>query len=197
MSPETVTRTIQLILAPVVMLSACSIFVGGLLSHYAAINARIRTMARERFELIRDRRDADALVAERLAEIDVQLPALLQRHGLVHHSLLAAYVGILILVGSMCVIALSAVVAADWLVSLVLALFVSGILAVLVSVVLISMEVRTSQRAIAFEVERVLRLRPEPASVTPGPSTGTVLLKADGAQPPLRKTPSIISGDHP
>ena len=173
MSAETVTRTIQLILAPVVMLSACSIFVGGLLSHYAAINDRIRALAHERFELLRGPRD-DRLVAERLEEIDVQLPALLRRHGLVQHALLAAYLGILILVASMCVIALSATVSAEWLVSLVLAMFVVGILAVLLSVVLISVEVRTSQQAIGFEVQRVLLLRHGPAAVTRAAPAETV-----------------------
>jgi Protein of unknown function (DUF2721) len=179
MSAETVTRTIQLILAPVVMLSACSIFVGGLLSHYAALNARIRMLAHERLDLLRGASDADRLVAERLAEIDVQLPELLRRHGLVHHALLAAYLGVLILVASMCVIAFSAAVDADWLVSLVLALFVSGLLAVLASVVLISLEVRTSQRAIAFEVQRVLHLGREAASVTYDPSTETALITSE------------------
>jgi hypothetical protein len=33
-SPESIGRTIQLILAPVVMFSACSLFVGGMLNHY-------------------------------------------------------------------------------------------------------------------------------------------------------------------
>lgn len=168
MSAETVTRTIQLILAPVVLLSACSIFVGGLLSHYEAINARMRTMVRERLELLRAATDASSLLAERLGEIDAQLPQLLHRHGLVHHALLAAYLGILILVASMCTIALSAISAAEWLVALVLAMFVMGILAMLVSVVLIALEVRTSQRSVSFEVERVLRLVGEPPSVTPG-----------------------------
>src|SRR5579859_706139 len=53
MSVEAITRMIQLILAPVVLVSACAIFVGGLLSHYEAINARMRSMARERLELVR------------------------------------------------------------------------------------------------------------------------------------------------
>src|SRR5215467_5847253 len=162
MSAETVTRTIQLILAPVVMVSACAIFVGGLLSHYEAINGRMRTMARERLEILRNPVDGDRFLAERLGELDVQLPQLLHRHALVHHSLLAAYFGILILVASMCAIAFSAVTAAEWLVALVLAMFVAGILAILLSVVLIALEVRTSQRAVAFEVQRVLRLGQEP-----------------------------------
>src|SRR5690348_9613720 len=166
MSVETITRTIQLILAPVVMVSACAVFVGGLLSHYEAINARMRTMARERLELLRGSIGGDRFLNERLAELDEQLPQLLQRHGLVHHALLAAYSGILILVASMCAIAFSAVTAAEWLVALVLAMFVGGILAILISIVLIALEVRISQRAVAFEVHRVLRLDQEPARVT-------------------------------
>jgi hypothetical protein len=166
MSVETITRTIQLILAPVVMVSACAIFVSGLLSHYEAINGRMRTMARERLELLRGSAGPNRFLNERVAELDVQLPQLLLRHALVHHALLAAYTGILVLVASMCAIAFSAVIAAEWLVALVLAMFVAGILAILVSVVLIALEVRISQRAVAFEVQRVLRLDEEPARVT-------------------------------
>ena len=90
----------------------------------------------------------------------------LQRHALVHHALLAAYLAILILVASMCAIAFSAVTAAEWLVAMVLAMFVAGILAILLSVVLIALEVRTSQRAVAFEVRRVLGFAGEPGRVT-------------------------------
>ena len=166
MSAETITRTIQLILAPVVMVSACAIFVGGLLSHYEAINARMRNMVRERLEILRTSLDADRFLQERLGELDAQLPQLLQRHALVHHALLAAYSAILIRVASMCAIAFSAVTAAEWLVALVLAMFVAGILAMLGSVVLIALEVRISQRAVGFEVRRVLRLEREGARVT-------------------------------
>jgi Protein of unknown function (DUF2721) len=166
MSAETITRTIQLILAPVVMVSACAIFVGGLLSHYEAINGRMRSMVRERLEILRTMAAGDHFTTERLAELDGQLPQLLQRHALVHHALLAAYSGILILVASMCAIAFSAVTQTEWLVALVLAMFVAGILAILLSVVLIALEVRTSQQAVTFEVQRVLRLTDEPGRVT-------------------------------
>ena len=165
MSAETVTRTIQLILAPVVMVSACAIFVGGLLSHYEAINARMRSMARERLDLVRTSGQDDAFATERLSEIDLQLPLLLHRHGLVHHSLLAAYLCILILVASMCTIAFSAVSAADWLVILVIAMFVTGIAALLVSVIFIALEVRTSRQAVSYEVRRVLHVGQLPAGV--------------------------------
>ena len=175
MSAEAIMRTIQLILAPVVMVSAWAIFVGGLLSHYEAINGRMRSMARERLELLRTSAEADRFVNERLAELDTQLPQLVERHALVHHSLLAAYTGILILVASMCAIAFSAVVAAEWLVGLVLAMFVGGILAMLLSVILIALEVRTSRRAVTFEVQRVLRIAGPPVRVTRTDLAGTVV----------------------
>jgi len=44
-------------------------------------------------------------------------------------------------------------------------MFVADILAILLSVVLIASGVRTSPRAVAGEVQRVLRLRTEPARV--------------------------------
>jgi hypothetical protein len=198
-SAETVTRTIQLILAPVVLLSACSIFVGGLLSHYEAINARMRAMVRERLEILRGPNERDLLSTERLAEIDIQLPQLLHRHGLVHHALLAAYVGILILVASMCAIAFSAVSQADWLVTLVLALFVTGILAILVSVLLIALEVQMSRRAVSFEVDRVLHLEQAPSRVTPAPpgETDSVHTNGKGAFQTYHPSPSFQSEDHP
>ena len=48
MNAEMVARIIQLILAPVVMISACAILESGLLGHYASINARLRNMTHER-----------------------------------------------------------------------------------------------------------------------------------------------------
>ena len=174
MSAETVTRTIQLILAPVVMVSACAIFVGGLLAHYEAINLRMRTMTRERLDLLRNFTIADHFNSERLVELDVQLPQLLRRHALVHHALLSAYTGMLILVASMCAIALSAVTATDWLVTVVLAMFVAGILAMLASVIWIAMEVRISQQTVAYEVHSVLQLAAPSERVTPTHGAETV-----------------------
>ena len=121
MSPEAIGRTIQLILAPVVMFSACSVFVGGVLNHYTSVGDRIRALTRERLELLRDRRSA--LSRERLDEIDTQLPELLHRHRLIHHALLAVYTSIGILVLTMCVIALTATIPAEWVGPLVYGVF--------------------------------------------------------------------------
>jgi hypothetical protein len=164
MTTEEVTRTIQLILAPVVMVSACSIFVGGLLGHYAAVNDRLRGLTRERLDLLRRLRGTTAEAAqqaidsERVAEIDEQLPDLLRRHRLVHHAVLAVYSAILILIATMVVIAITATLSASWVAVVVLAAFIAGVLAMLAGVLFTAVEIRVSQRAIAFEVERVTRL---------------------------------------
>ena len=53
MGVASVSQTIQFILAPAIMISACAIILGGLLSRYAAVNDRLRALAHERFDLIR------------------------------------------------------------------------------------------------------------------------------------------------
>jgi hypothetical protein len=174
MSPEEIGRTIQLILAPVVMFSACSIFVGGVLSHYTSLSDRIRALTRERLDLLRTLRsqstDADGLVAERLAEIDGQLPEMLHRHRLVHHAVLAVYATIGILVLTMCVIALTAAVTAEWVAPLVFGIFLAAVLTMLVGVALVTVEIRTSRRSLVFEARRVSRLS---AGVTARPVAET------------------------
>src|ERR671933_456290 len=148
MSPEEIGRTIQLILAPVVMFSACSIFVGGVLGHYTSLSDRIR-----------------ALTRERLDEIDGQLPELLQRHRLVHHAVLAVYAAIGILVLTMCVIALTAAVTAAWVGPLVFGVFLAAVLTMLAGVALVTVEIRSSRRSLVFEARRVAGLS---ADVTAG-----------------------------
>ena len=174
MSAETISRTIMLILAPVVMFSACSIFVGGVLSHYTSLSDRIRALTRERLDLLRSLRrpqdDTEAardIALERLEEIDGQLPDLLGRHQLVHHAALAVYGAIGIFILTMCVIALTAAVSADWVATLVFGVFLAGVLVMLLGVVLITVEIRTSRRALQYQVQRVIRLAATPDAAAP------------------------------
>jgi hypothetical protein len=169
MSAETVSRTIMLILAPVVMFSACSIFVGGVLSHYTSISDRIRALSGERLDLVRSLRTAPGgpeaarvLARERLEEIDGQLPDLLGRHRLVHHAALAVYAAIGILILTMCVIALTATISADWVAIPVFGVFLAGVLAMLLGVLLITVEIRASRRALQYQVQRAARLAADP-----------------------------------
>lgn len=158
MTADELTRAIQLILAPVVMVSAASIFVSGLLTRYAAINDRVRDMVRERFELINSD-DLTKTGRERLSEIDAQLPGLLHRHRLVHNALLTVYAAILALVVCMCVIALTATIVAGWIATFVFGIFVVGLLLMLLGVAITVYEVRMSDGALRYEVRRVTRLK--------------------------------------
>ena len=166
MTVEAITRIIQLILAPVVMVTSCAILVGGMLTHYAAINDRLRSLARERLALLQGTEGTlsvvsvagDAFKTERLLEIDKQLPSLLWRHKLVHHAVMAIYGAIAVFVASMFVIAFAVVPQSVGLATAALALFLIGTAVVLVGVVFIVAEVRTSNDAVRYEVQRVMSL---------------------------------------
>ena len=162
MSVEMIGQTIQIILAPVVMVTTCSIMLGGLLTHYAEINTRLRAMARERLDLLRNMNlkveNPDRYAAERLQEIDTQLPDLLHRHRLIRNSVLCLYSAITIFVVSMFVIAGAVVTGTAWLSTGALAAFLLGTALVLLGAIVTAIEVRSSHRAVRFEVERVMWL---------------------------------------
>lgn len=166
MNVETVTRAIQLILAPVVMVTSCAILVGGLLTRYGEVNDRMRALARERLDLLRTTDDAlslaaaskDPFRAERLREIDAQLPGLLERHELIHRAVLAMYLAILVFVMSMLAIAAAIIPNSAVLAGVALLIFLGGAVVLLTGVIFISIEVRKSAVAVSYEVTRVLGL---------------------------------------
>lgn len=166
MTVEMVTRTIQLILAPVVMISACSITLTGLLNHYNEINHRVRAMTHERIDLLRSTGQrlaaafaaADEFTRERLDQIDQQLPVLLHRHMLIRNAMLSIYSAILVFIVNMFVIALAAISQTDWLSSVTLICFLIGMIVLFAGVLFVVFEVHLSQRAIEYETRRVLQL---------------------------------------
>jgi len=162
MTVEMTAQIIQLILAPVVMITSCALVLGGLLGRYAAVNDRMRAMARERLELLRNGSGASQVTvefrSERLQEIDAQVPDLLSRHKLLHHSVLTVYIAILFFVFSMFVIALAAVSGSAWLATLVLIIFLCGTAGLLVAVLLAIVEVRSSHRSVEYEIRHVSAL---------------------------------------
>jgi hypothetical protein len=165
MNVETVARTIQLILAPVVMVTACAILLGSLQTRYGAINDRLRIMARERLELLMQSRASpdtaamgDPFTSERLSQIDTQLPMLLKHHTLCHHAVLVVYCAVVVFLADMFVIALSSLVSSDLLATLILLLFLVGIALLLAGAAFAALEVSTSHRALHYEVLRVKNL---------------------------------------
>jgi hypothetical protein len=165
MTLETVTRAIQLIVAPVVMVSACAILASGFLSRYAAINDRLRLMARDRIDLLQALNQGSGnapgdLSSTRLKVIDVQIPILITHHWLVHNAIFALYLAIAIFLGDMVTIAASAFLSLDFFAYAALVIFLFGVASMLVSVVMAVREVRTSHRALYFELMQVRELAP-------------------------------------
>ncbi len=155
---ENVSRLIQLILAPVVMVTACSVMVSGLVNRFAAINDRLRALNHERIELLTKLSD-NIFTAERIEEIDGQIPALLTRLKLAHNSVLAIYCAVVIFIIDMLVIALAALSNYAWAAFAALVVFLLGTAIIALGVMLTIREVQVSLFAIEFETKRVAALK--------------------------------------
>lgn len=156
MNIDTLARTIQSILAPVVMVSACAIILSGLWSHATSINDRLRALNHERLELWRGP-STDAYTTERMLEIDTQVPILVRRHRQMLQSIVVLYAAILVYVVSMFAIAGAALLGIS--ATLALLLFLAGTLLLLVSILGAVSEIRSAQTAIEYEVNRVASLK--------------------------------------
>ena len=168
MDVQTAAKTIQLILAPVVMVSACGILLTGMLGHFGNINDRIRRLTAERLELsqLQPAEGHEALARERLTEIDHEVPMLIDRHLQVRHAILLANTAVAILVVSMFVIAAAALGHSAATGTVALFVFLAGTAAVMGSAVFMALEVRNSHRAVSYEGMRVIDL-PCAWTVTP------------------------------
>ena len=160
MDIQTAGRTIQLILAPVVMVSACGILLSGMLAHYAAINDRIRALAAERLSLalVAPAADRRCLGRERLSEIDEQVPMLLHRLRQVHHAILLGYTAVVTLIVSMFVIGTAALASSNVLGTVALFVFLAGTAALMVGTAFMAVEIRASHTTVASEAMRVVGL---------------------------------------
>lgn len=81
---------------------------------------------------------------------------------MIHHALVAVFIAIVVLVLTMCIIAVTATIPAEWVGLIVYGVFMISVLTRLIGVVLITMEISESRRSLAYEVERVTGLRLSP-----------------------------------
>lgn len=169
MNIETMIRTISLIVAPVVMVTSCALFLNGLLQRYYAISSTMRMMHRERFDLLRATGKSftaalasiDGVTAERLREIETQLPNMLIRHNLIQQAVLFVDVAILVFVLSMFAIAVANMTSSYWMVIVALLCFLAGMGVLLIGVAITTLEVYRSQRELTYEIQHGLNLGKE------------------------------------
>jgi hypothetical protein len=154
-------RTLQLILAPVVLITGCGILLNGLLTRYTNLTTILRSMAAERLELVMGHGDHDSgpWASERLKEIDLQLPFIKRHHRLAHQSILCIYSCVTALIVAMLLIAVTALTGYVWAVGVTLLVFLIAVSLLLLGLFFTASDVATSERAISEEVDRVLRLQ--------------------------------------
>jgi hypothetical protein len=167
MSIDTIIRTISLILAPVVMVSSCAIFLNGLFGHYQTISARLRAMHRERLELLQTVDVSTAakrpvnITIQRILEIDTQLPKMLRRHELMRDAVVAICGAVCIFITSMFIIALASATNSSLAAVIALIAFLLGTGALLVGVITTTIELYQSHREVSYEIQHGLSLKQE------------------------------------
>ena len=166
LSASDVSRIIQLIVAPAVMISACAILAGSLVGRSSAINDRLRSLTRERFDLLhtpptgsRSRHD-ELLNQERLNQIANQLPDLLRRLKITHSAVTTVYTALLFFILDSLLIALAAISNTGLAAYLAVGCFLLGLLALALAIVTTIRELWMSLNSINFEVASISQLKP-------------------------------------
>jgi len=162
MQHEAIVKTINLIIAPVVMITACGIMLNGLMVRYSWLSDRARSMHQERLNLLELDLNQHKSKGERLHHLDHLLPDLLHHHHQVHDVLVLIYLSISVFMLDMLVIALATANDMAWLNQLVVLVFLVGVGILLVGTVLIAYELRTSHDSIQLEVHQNCRLCKKP-----------------------------------
>lgn len=162
-----VFRTIQFVLAPVVMITSCGIIINGFLTRYEDASDRMRALARERLSLLWGSPDQQSpgaqptgrYATERLKEIDHQIPTLLTRHHMLRNALQALYLAMLVFVLSMFVILIAVWANTRPAAIAALGVFLGGQVTLLIGLSWSVAEIRISNVAVEYEARRVQALR--------------------------------------
>jgi hypothetical protein len=157
MNIQTAGKTIQVILAPVVMVTACGLLLSGMLAPYTAINGRIRALANERrrLALVAPGSGDEEFASERLTQIDHQVPMLVRRHRLVHHAILLANIAVVTLILSMFIIGAAALADSGALGKAALCVFLTGTACLMAGAGFMAVEVRSSHAFVAYEATTI------------------------------------------
>ena len=162
---DTIIRTIQLMLAPVVMVTACASYINMLSLYYQFIASSIRSMSHEYLDLLKTTNSnnsgaslstMDAFSKERLIQIENALPSLLQRHWFIRNAFFCINGAILIFIANMFLIAVAEFTNILPGAFVALLTFLAGIGVMLIGVVQMSREKVRSHRDVIYEALRSL-----------------------------------------
>ena len=156
---------IEVMVAPVVLITSAALLFGALLAMYTSINDRMRGMTRERREILTEptgtvlsSASVPASGRERLTQIDTQLPMLLRRHRLLHDAVFLIVAGVAVLVLSVVAIAVAVTNRSGPVGTVALVLVVAGTVTILGGLLLATQSIMISAEAIDYEVKSSLTL---------------------------------------
>jgi hypothetical protein len=159
MTSETIVKAISLILAPVVMITACAILQNGLIAHYSVISNHLRLVNQEILSLSEMDLSSSPSKAAHLHDLEhLILPDLFHRNHIVHDVLGRVYTAVRVLIIDMFAIAIAIATGINWLSQVVLIIFLLGVGILFWSIMLISHELRTSHQSLQVEVHHTCEL---------------------------------------
>ncbi|PLX24381.1 MAG: DUF2721 domain-containing protein [Ignavibacteria bacterium] len=147
-------QTIQAILTPALMISACGLLLLGLNNRYAIVVSRIRLLNDEKRRKLADPEgiDREYIDALRFESVMRQIPSLLTRANYLRRSLLCLWIGVIcyvlssILLGAGLFLGMNVANLAVWI-------FLFGLLSAVCGVVFALLDIYLAYRVLKLEVE--------------------------------------------
>jgi hypothetical protein len=133
MGTELYFKTIQLMLAPAVMISACGLLLLGISNKYSAITNRMRLLSEERrryFHKIKEGKELDYLETTRLQSVSRQLGELLVSARRVRNVISSYVIGLFLFILTSLVIGFDIFLNLKFTETLALFTFIAGMLSV-------------------------------------------------------------------
>lgn len=147
-----IVQTIQAMLAPGIMISACGLLLLGVNNRYSSVINRIRMLDQER-RTLRHRPDAGPDDILRLDSIDHQLAGFRVRVILVRDAILSYASAIALFIGSSLLLGLSSVWADAVVRQASMGLFLAGMVSVLVGATFVAREVLKGHEIVIIEID--------------------------------------------
>ncbi|NJK64421.1 MAG: DUF2721 domain-containing protein [Synechococcaceae cyanobacterium SM2_3_1] len=154
-STEVVTQAIELIIAPVVMITSCAVLLNGILARYAIIEGRLQATHVETLGSNAKGTSEKESVIARAPYLEQSIPDLLRHHHLLHEGLERIYYAILIFMVDMLAIAVAVLTALPWINQFVVFIFLIGLAVLFWGLVYVAEEIRISHVSVQLDVDRM------------------------------------------
>lgn len=161
MNAANVVQTIQLVIAPSVMISSCFMCQNVTLGRFLRISDRLHSLVRERIDVLEKYSFSQDYI-DALQLIDKELIQLSDRYYSLQKAIICLYGAIIFFLFTMLAIGLAMQFHPMFFSYLAIVLFLLGTSTLLIAVFIAVSEVSISHRTVRAEVRWAMSLRPEP-----------------------------------